>query len=141
MQTVAYCGGTFDLLHPGHIRFFHWCACNFDEVVAVVNRDEFAGRYKQAPVQCLPERIEMLESCRYIDRVVVNKGDEDSTKTILEVQPTHVVNGSDWDRERLMRQMGLTQEFLDRNKIKIVLCPLSRHFSTTELKERVRTQK
>lgn len=140
-MTRAYCGGTFDLLHPGHVRFFEWASNNFDEVVVAVNSDEFAGRYKQSPVQCLPERLEMVESCRYVDRVVVNYGDEDSTVAILEVQPTHVVNGSDWSRERLMKQMGLSEDFLKRNGIEIVLCPLPRHFSTTELKERVRTQK
>lgn len=140
-MSVAYCGGTFDLLHPGHVRFFHWAAQNFDEVVAVVNSDEFATRYKQAPVQCLPERMEMVAACRWVDAVFVNNGDEDSTETILEIEPTHIVNGSDWSREHLMRQMGLTQEFLDRNGIEIVLCPLPRHFSTTELKQRVKAQK
>lgn len=140
-MTRAYCGGTFDLFHPGHKRFFEWAHNHFDEVVAVVNTDEFCARYKQDPVQCLPERLEMVESCRYVDRAVVNEGDEDSTKTILEVAPTHIVNGSDWTRNRLMKQMGLNEDFLTWNDIVIAICPLHRHFSTTELKNRVRTQK
>lgn len=135
--TTAYCGGTFDLFHPGHVRFFKWAAENFDIVVAAVNTDEFAGRYKTDPVQCLPERMEMLSACGYIDDVVVNYGNEDSTVAILEVKPTHIVNGSDWTRESLMKQMGLTEKFMTDNELETVLCPIPRQFSTTELKERV----
>jgi cytidyltransferase-like protein len=136
--TRAYCGGTFDLLHPGHVRFFEWASQSFDEVFVAVNRDEFCARYKRPPVQCLYERLEMVQSCRYVTEAIVNTGDEDSKPAILETRPTHVVNGSDWSRERLMEQMGLTQLFLDWTGIEIVLCPLPRQFSTTELKQRIK---
>lgn len=138
---IAYCGGTWDLMHPGHVRFFEWVFYNFDRVVVSVNRDEFAARYKQPPIQCLAERMEMVEACRYVDEVIINSGDEDSTVAIEKVKPTHIVNGSDWSKEKLMEQMGLTEEFLKDNGIEVIICPLPRHFSSTELKNRVRTQK
>lgn len=138
MSTIAYCGGTFDLLHPGHTRFFRWAKSNFDVVIAALNTDRFAGRYKARPTQSASERWEMLESCRWIDKVISNYGDENSKPAILESGATHIINGSDWDRTRLMQQMGLTEEFLLDNGLSIVLCPLRRQFSTTELKERIR---
>ncbi len=139
MTTRAYCGGTFDLLHPGHVRLFKWVHDSFDHVIVALNRDAFVRRYKgQWPAQCYEERREMLLACRWVDEVVYNGYDEDSRPAILAARPTHIVNGSDWTRERLMQQMALTEEFLTENNLHIVLCPLARQFSTTELKERIK---
>ena len=80
----------------------------------------------------------MLGACRYIDEVVVNTGDEDSKPAIIAAKATHIVNGSDRTRDRLMLQMGLTEDFHDEICLTIVLSPLVREFSTTELKGRVR---
>lgn len=137
-MTRAYCGGTFDLLHPGHVRFFKWAKENFDIVIVSVNRDEFVRRYKTPPTQSFAERCEMVASCRYVDEVVENVGDEDSRPAIVQCSPTHVVNGSDWSRERLMVQMGLTEDFLRVKNLSIALCPQERILSSTELKARIR---
>jgi cytidyltransferase-like protein len=137
--TRAYCGGTFDLFHPGHVRFFCWVKENFDELVVGLNRDAFVARYKAPPAQSYGERLEMLLACRYVDYLVCNTGDEDSKPAIRSApRPTHIVNGSDWSRDKLMRQMGLTESFLSENGLTVVLCPLDRIFSTTELKQRIK---
>lgn len=136
--TRAYLGGTFDLLHVGHARFFEWAYYRFDRVIVAVNTDAFVSRYKKPPAQTYEERAEMVASCRWVHEVVCNVGDEDSKPAIREARPTHIVNGSDWSRERLLLQMGLTEQFLALANIRIALCPLERIFSTTELKERIR---
>lgn len=139
MRSIAYCGGTFDLFHPGHVRFFEWVKARFGFVVVSLNSDSFVKRYKGVePIQSLPERWEMVSGCRFVDQVVENVRDEDSKPTILLVKPTHIVNGSDWCRDRLMSQMGLTESFLSERGITISLCQLPRQFSSTELKERIR---
>lgn len=138
MSTRAYCGGTFDLLHPGHVRFFRWTKENFDEVIVALNRDEFVTRYKVPPAQCYDERREMVMACRYVDDVIANIGDEDSKPSILYAKATHVVNGSDWSRDRLLLQMDLTEEWLTSNGLTVVLCPDARVFSTTALKARIK---
>src|SRR5208282_3858880 len=134
-MSRAYCGGTFDLFHPGHVRFLEWVKVHFDCVVVALNSDEFANRYKMKPTQSYSERLEMLQSCRWVDEVIMNVGDEDSRPSILASKATHIVNGSDWSsREALMRQMRLTEDFLVGHGLSIVICPLPRIFSTTELK-------
>lgn len=143
MQRVAYCGGTFDLFHPGHVRFFRWCWENFDYVIVAVNPDWFVKEYKGVePVQCGPERLEMVDACRWVDKAIYNWSGADSKPVIEEEMKshpiTHIVNGSDWTEERLKQQMQLTDEFLKKNYLKIELCPLPRMFSTTELKARVK---
>lgn len=136
----AYCGGTFDLLHPGHVRFFRWVHDNFDYLIVGLNTDDFVEKYKgKPPAQPYAEREEMLRACRWVNDVVPNIGGADSRPAIDNVRGvTHIVNGSDWDRQRLMQQMGLTEHYLELRNIRIALCPLERLFSTTELKERIR---
>lgn len=95
---------------------------------------EYKGK---PPVQTYAEREEMLRSCRYVDEVCENTGGRDSKPSILAAHADIIVNGSDWTRTRLMEQMGLNEQFLDEHGLIIVLCPLERQFSTTELKERV----
>ena len=141
VMSLADCGGTFDILHLGHVEFLRWSKEKFKTVVVALNTDEFVKLYKAAPVQSFEERKYMLEACRYVDVVVKNIGDKDSKPSILCVHPTHIVNGSDWTKETLQKQMGLTEQFLSKEGIEIAICPYPRTFSTTELKKRIRTQK
>lgn len=138
-KSRAYCGGTFDLLHPGHVQFLRWAKMAFGTVIVALNRDDFVARYKTKPVQSYAERKVMLEACRYVDYVVENSGDEDSKPSILLYGATHIVDGADWTVERLKVQMMLTDEFLAEHELEIVICPCPRTgFSTTELKQRIR---
>lgn len=95
---------------------------------------EYKGK---PPVQTFEERKEMLKACKYVDCVVKNHFGKDSKPMIIITGCDVIVNGSDWTRETLIKQMGLTEEFLNYNGLRIILCPLPREFSTTELKERV----
>lgn len=138
-KSRAYCGGTFDLLHPGHIAFLKWAKTAFGTVIVSLNRTDFVARYKTPPVQSFVERKVMLEACKYVDFVVENSGDEDSKPSILLYGATHIVDGSDWTIDRLKVQMMLTDAFLVEHGLEIVICPIQRTgFSTTELKNRIR---
>lgn len=119
---IAYCGGTFDLLHPGHVAMFDWAKRTYGTVVVALNRDEFILRYKNKPTLfTYDERASILEALRSVDAVVPNTDDEDSKPTILRVQPDYIVNGSDWTRARLMKQMQLTDAFLTEYSMEISL--------------------
>lgn len=135
-MTRAYIGGTFDLLHAGHIETLRCAKEMFGYVIVSANTDEFAARYKRRPVLSLAERMEMLRACRYVDEVVVNHGNEDSRPAILESGATHVVHGDDWMGESLMRQMGMTQEWLDEHGIQFAYFPLREGISSSEIRRR-----
>lgn len=136
-MTVAYIGGTFDMLHYGHVRLFRAAHEIYDKVVVSLNTDEFATRYKRVPVMSLAERIEMVESVRYVDQVVVNVGNENSTPAILSAGATHIVHGSDWTGESLQKQLGLTDQWLKDHGIEMVILPYTGGVSSTEIIERI----
>jgi glycerol-3-phosphate cytidylyltransferase len=62
--------GAFDLIHPGHIRMLKWCWGHCDVLVVGVQKDPSVDRKtKNKPVQSWKDRIEMVKSIHYVNRV------------------------------------------------------------------------
>ena len=141
MGLVVYTGGTFDLLHFGHIRFLKRCkelAGQNGQVVVSLNTDEFIQLYKgKPPVMCYEERAGVLMGCRYVDDVVPNIGGHDSTLAIEQVQPDLIVVGSDWARRNYYKQMCFDQDWLDERNIGLCYIPYTLGISTTDIKARL----
>lgn len=140
MSTV-YTGGTFDLFHMGHVLFLNRCkqiAGANGKVIVSLNTDEFIKKYKgDVPIYNNTERVTLLRSCKYVDRVIWNTGGEDSTPAIELAQPDYIVIGSDWARKDYYSQMGFDQNWLDRRGIGLIYIPYTSGISTTEIKKRL----
>ena len=138
-QKIVYTGGTFDLFHPGHVNFLKNCKKIGDFVIVSLNTDEFIERYKNSkPIISYEGRKKMLESCKFVDKVIPNSEGEDSKPTILSVNPDFVVIGSDWAKKDYYGQMNFTQEWLDENNILLVYIPYTEGISTTLLKTKIK---
>ena len=134
MYRNAYLGGTFDCLHRGHLALFSQARKVANRVTVSVNTDDFAARYKRKPMMPLADRLAVLSQCKLVDRVVVNIGDEDSTKAILHVGDVDcIVHGSDWHGDSLMQQMGVTRPWLEARGIALVILPYTSFISTTQI--------
>lgn len=137
-MKVVYTGGTFDLFHAGHVNFLRQCHL-LGEVIVALNTDEFIEAYKGTkPIMSYKERKKVLESCRYVSKVVPNEGGQDSTITITKVKPDIVAIGTDWIVKDYYQQMQFTQDWLDANNIVLVYLPYTQDISTTNVKERIR---
>jgi glycerol-3-phosphate cytidylyltransferase len=134
----AYIGGTFDILHPGHIKLFRWAKRNYEEVVVALNTDEFVTRYKgKPPVMNYEQRFDILREVRSIDEVMPNYEDEDSRLSITLAKPNTIIAGSDWTVERLMKQMNLTPLFLQKLGIHIHIYGDSDPIHSSDIKKRM----
>ena len=136
----VYTGGTFDLFHYGHVNLLRQCReiAKGGKVTVALNTDNFVASYKQPPVCSLEERMAVVQSCRYVDEVIVNWGGADSKAAILSVMPTLIVIGSDWKDKDYNAQMGFTDEWLVRHNMHVVYVPYTHTISTTELRERLK---
>lgn len=130
---VGYAGGTFDLLHPGHLGFLKKCKQQCDQLMVSVNTDEFAERYKRRPIMTLSERVEMLRAVKGVDEVISNFGDEDSKLPVLAMGADAVFYGSDWLPHRIMVQMGFTPEWLTENEVVMVCVPYTDGISSSDI--------
>lgn len=137
MGLKVYTGGTFDLIHSGHVNFLRRCS-EMGEVIVALNTDEFIEQYKgKPPIMTFQERREVLLGLRYVSEVVANVAGADSRISIELVKPDLVVIGSDWARKDYYKQMSFSQDWLDERGIGLCYIPYTKGISTTELKKRV----
>ena len=139
-EPWVYVGGTFDLFHYGHAKFLENCR-KHGKVIVSLNTDDFASRYKREPIMSLGERMEALRACKWVDDICVNIGDEGSWETIELITNRdikYIAHGDDWSGDSLLRQLGISQRWLDRNSIKMLYIPYTSGISTSEIIGRVR---
>jgi len=140
-MAVVYTGGTFDLIHSGHIKLFAACrkiAGVNGRVVVSLNSDEFVEEYKgKPPIMTFAERKAVLMGCKDVDEVILNIDGTDSKPSIIKVKPNFIVVGDDWARKDYYTQMQFTREWLDSEGIQLCYVPYTPGISTTELKKRI----
>jgi cytidyltransferase-like protein len=119
--ACAYVGGTFDTIHRGHLALLAETKKIARRTVVSLNTDEFAERYKRRPLLPLADRLAVVANLQMVDAVVVNHGDEDSTLAILGSGADVIVHGTDWPRETLLPQMGLSEAWLFDHSVRLVL--------------------
>lgn len=144
MGLKVYTGGTFDLVHSGHVNFLRRCA-EIGDVTIALNTDEFIEAYKgKPPVMTYQERFEVLSEFKSVRCIFPNVGGADSTKTIehiknvAHIQPDIIAIGSDWARKDYYKQMNFDQDWLDERNISLMYIPYTQGISTTELKRRMK---
>ena len=139
MMTL-YTGGTFDILHYGHLKFLKQCRLISDKVIVSLNKDSFVEEYKRVkPIMSYKERYDSLSHCFYVDEIIENKYDSDSKRLIEEIMPNIIAVGTDWAGKDYYSQMGFTQDWLE--EMNIVLCYLpygNTGISTSEIKNRIK---
>lgn len=135
--------GTFDLPHPGHMYLFEQCRAiaGGGEVHVSVNPDWFIEKFKgRLPVQTWEERMAVLGSVKYIDRLWETPG-PDAKPLIEEVDPDFLVIGSDWAPPKdYYAQLQITQSWLSTRNIALLYLDRLGDFSSTDLKARIREQ-
>lgn len=142
MGLRVYTGGTFDLFHVGHLNLLKRCheiAGWTGQVIVSLNTDEFVYKYKgKNPVIPYEDRKAILESCKYVDLVMENYGQEDSKQSILLAQLIDVIAiGSDWARKDYYKQMNFDQDWLDSQRISLIYIPYTSGISSTKIKQKI----
>lgn len=141
MMSIVYTGGTFDLFHSGHVNLLKRCkdiAGPEGTVIASLNTDDFIWQFKnKRPICSEDERAEVLLSCRYVDRVVMNVGGADSRIAIDMVKPDYIVVGSDWAEKDYYSQMSFDQKWLDERGIGLVYVPYTKTISSSAIRGRM----
>jgi cytidyltransferase-like protein len=137
MPDLVYIGGTFDLFHWGHVQLLKR-ACRYGDVVVALNPDDFAAAYKRQPIMNLAERWAVVEACKYVTHVDVNLEGANSAPTITRWRPRYIAHGDDWQGSDLLRQLGITEEFLGDYGIEMLYLPYTADISSSEVIARCR---
>ena len=85
--------GTFDLVHPGHIYLINEAAKLGDVYVIVAtdkNRELYSG---EAPIVPEDQRLTVMKSIKNVKDAKLGRHDNDTLKTVEEIQPDIVLLG------------------------------------------------
>lgn len=70
-MIIGYTTGAFDLFHVGHLNILKKSKNMCDLLIVGVTTDEFILNYKKKkPVIPFEQRVQILESIKYVDQVV-----------------------------------------------------------------------
>ncbi|MBL7141227.1 MAG: D-glycero-beta-D-manno-heptose 1-phosphate adenylyltransferase [Planctomycetes bacterium] len=133
-ETVVFTNGCFDLLHAGHIEFLDFAGRQGDVLVVGLNSDRSVRSIKGPERPICPEgqRARVLSAIEAIDYIVLF--DDDTPQRLIEaVRPDVLVKGEDW------RDKGVVgRRFVESHGGRVVLAPLVKGLSTTDIVNRIR---
>ena len=97
--TVAISGG-FDPIHIGHVQLFQKAKKLGDELVVILNNDNWLMKKKGFVFMVQNERKKIIEAIKGVDRVVLtrhapNSADMSVCSEILKIRPDIFANGGD----------------------------------------------
>ncbi len=103
--VVAVSGG-FDPIHVGHIEMFQKSKDLGDELVVILNNDNWLKKKKGFAFMPEDQRVEVIKALRMVDRVVLtshpeNPEDTSVCKELREIRPDIFVNGGDRTKENI----------------------------------------
>uniref|UniRef100_A0A7C3YF95 FAD synthase n=1 Tax=Geoglobus ahangari TaxID=113653 RepID=A0A7C3YF95_9EURY len=102
---IVVATGTFDIIHPGHIRFLEEAKKLGDYLIVIVAREKNV-KHKPKPVIPEEQRRRVVEALKPVDKAIL--GDlNDMFKPIEEIKPDVIVLGYDqhFDEEWLKREL------------------------------------
>lgn len=134
--NVGYIAGVFDLFHVGHLNMFKRAKeqCRY-LIVGIVSDEQVMREKKTMPVIPFEERLEIVQSCRYVDEAVEIPIDRPSTEDAFRMYHFDVqFSGSDYENN----PTWLSQKtYLQQHGSDLVFFPYTQSTSSSKLKEKI----
>jgi len=98
-MKIVFTNGCFDVMHRGHVELLKYCK-SLGTVVVGLNSDESVKKLKGPTRPCFSQedRKIMLESCRFVDQVIVFN-EETPYNLIKSLSPDIIVKGGDYKED------------------------------------------
>jgi len=131
-KTIVLTGGTFDILHHGHLKFLEKCRRQGDILVVCVAGDARTRRRKGAnrPLMPATHRAEIVASLKIVDLAFVSNRKPFSEHILRKIMPDTLVTSSNEPSVLTKQQF---REYMKREhpEIKVTLIPRSHATSSS----------
>ena len=135
-KKIVLCHGTFDIVHPGHIRHLIYAKKLGDILIASTTGDKYVE--KKTYGTFVPEklRVKNLASLEFVDYTFIDKN-KTPLKSINKIKPNYFVKGYEYKK---LNNPNTVQEkkIVEKNKGKIIFTPGDVVFSSTEIQKKDR---
>ena len=131
---IGYTTGVFDLFHIGHLNILRNAKEQCDYLIVGVSTDEVVQSYKhKSPVIPFEQRIAIVESIKYVDRVVAQ-----TTMNKMEAWQTLkfdvLFHGNDWQNSDMYNK--IIKEFSEVG-VDVVFLPHTPGVSSTDIAQKM----
>ena len=126
----VWTNGCFDILHRGHIEMLEYAKSLGDVLIVGIDSDERVKKDKGEgrPINNLDDRAIVLQSIKYIDRVIEFDSTNELRNLIKDIRPDIMVIGSDWKGKKVVgEEYAGKVDFFDRIE----------GYSTTDIIEKI----
>ena len=127
MSVEVLVTGTFNILHPGHVRLLEF-ASRFGSVTVGLNSDEYLyKKYGENNTIPLVDRTYVLMSNKYVKNVIVFT-EENPSDLILKVKPKIYIKGPDYKGQSIPEIHAL-----ERVGSQYIVQPDNKDYNSSEL--------
>ncbi|MBU4075598.1 MAG: FAD synthase [Euryarchaeota archaeon] len=97
--------GTFDILHPGHLRYLSGAKALGDELYVIVARDSMV-KHKPKPIVPETQRLAMVQGLGVVDKAMLGS-EVDIFEPLREIMPDIIAIGKNqhFDEKELQEQL------------------------------------
>ncbi|OGL50489.1 MAG: hypothetical protein A3C43_01355 [Candidatus Schekmanbacteria bacterium RIFCSPHIGHO2_02_FULL_38_11] len=113
-NKIVHCHGCFDLMHPGHIKYFQAAKKMGNILVVTVTRDIYVDKGHDRPVFNQTLRAESIAALECVDYVAINKWPT-AEETLRLLRPHIYVKGQEFENledktGKIQREYKVIQE-------------------------------
>ena len=94
-KKVVHCHGCFDLMHPGHIKYFQAAKEMGDILVVTITPDKYVDKGPDRPVFNQNLRVDSIVALECVDYVAINKWPT-AEETLRLLRPDIYVKGQEF---------------------------------------------
>ena len=101
---TVWTNGCFDIIHAGHVALFEYARSLGDRLIVGLDADERVklSKGQSRPIHTLEQRIKVVSSLRFVDKVVSFSSDNDLIERIKQERASLIVVGSDYSGRRVI---------------------------------------
>ncbi|WP_218048706.1 adenylyltransferase/cytidyltransferase family protein, partial [Curvivirga aplysinae] len=131
-NIVVMCHGTFDLVHPGHIRHLIWAKEHGATLIVSITSDRNVHKGEGRPYVPQDLRAVNLAALEIVDYVIIDHNEE-PIENILKIQPDIFVKGYEYSATELNPKTQRELDALTTYGGKFVFSPGDIVYSSTKI--------
>tara|TARA_X000000368_G_scaffold399433_1_gene370393 strand:+ start:3328 stop:3753 length:426 start_codon:yes stop_codon:yes gene_type:complete len=132
MKKIGYTTGVFDLFHIGHLNILKRAKLECDYLIVGITTDELAlSAKKQKPVIPFQERMEIVESIKFVDEVVPQTS-YNKMEAWNNLKFDRMFVGDDW---KGTKEWIKIEEDLNQYNVEIIYFSYTLHTSSSMLRD------
>jgi rfaE bifunctional protein nucleotidyltransferase chain/domain len=129
MRNVVV-NGCFDVLHRGHLELLEFAAKQGDKLIVLIDCDYRITNSKgrERPFNDHNFRKKLLETFKYVDKVIIFETDHQLEQYILQQQPCVMVKGEEYRGKKIIGESLC---------LEVIFFDIIRGYSTTEILKKI----